>query len=1102
MHLLVIALFMLVFNQFCLGQAPVNEDEINTKIKSFAETETTLKEKWEELLKLRKSNNKILEEIKELTSSNSTLTSIENNFLKPTDFKQVVTEIYSPSLQQITKRVEEIRQLKEDTEAKEETLRSTLVTAEEKIKLLPDEIKKLQTDLSLLKTSPETIDEISKFIKMEKVHILDNSLKKLKLEQINLDLNIPILKSNLETIAKDNKEISEIYRTWNDKLIDANKDTAAGIKEYAVQLESKLSDDSPAKDITKYAIALSDTLLTSESINIALRETRGELNDLEKTLRHINEQQKYARERISLLENAGLSIDRETGTLLRKQRSELPTEKDLRLRLTNIFQESTQNELALLTERKHLESILLSASDAYETSLTESQRKELTKEEFSHLITTTRQIYNMVFSERSELSKEYRELVVLLQKTIESSINYSLFIDTRLLWIASHPPIGKQSFIEEVNSLKELYGLASLSELYSEWQSDMYDAPLTWIFFFLLFFGIIFFRNKISLLAEKANNEASRNNCISFSPTIIGLICVIILTLPVPSLLAFLSWRSPAGLPLHSGLFIGSLTFLVLGILSSMCKTDGFFVSNNMVKAKHLRLLKKVVKSLFIILPFIVITAESLTKINAEFTQGRLFNILSLIIMAAAMHYILLPKKLVLSGKKTPSFLSYLAYVTFVIFPIILVMVAASGYFISMLTLKTQLIHTIRVILIILFISALLKRWLLVSRRRVLLSTHQHTLTDPESSLTDEEKKQEIQETVSKVSVQSAKLIYVLATVILIFSLLTIWSKTLPALSVLDNVKLWENSSAQTSSPSGSSSSILPLGALGGSDSSSQPAQSNTTFISLQDLLITIIVSFLTYLAAVNIPALLQITIFNHLKLSHGTAYTVTTAIRYVFIIMGLIWAFGSIGVTWNKIQWLAAAITLGIGFGLQEIFANFVAGLILLFERPIRIGDMITVGEINGRVSKIQMRATTILQLNNRELIVPNKEFITGQLVNWTLSDNVIRVEIPVGIAYGSNTALAKSIMLQCALENQRTLTEPAPDVIFNAFGASSLDLILRSHISSVDDFTPVQSELHFAINDAFGAAGIEIAYPQQDIHIRTIDTTFTAMKSPLTTD
>jgi len=216
--------------------------------------------------------------------------------------------------------------------------------------------------------------------------------------------------------------------------------------------------------------------------------------------------------------------------------------------------------------------------------------------------------------------------------------------------------------------------------------------------------------------------------------------------------------------------------------------------------------------------------------------------------------------------------------------------------------------------------------------------------------------------------------------------------------------------------------------------------------------------------------------------------------VRYTIIIVGIVFACGLIGITWGKVQWIAAAVTLGIGFGLQEIFANFVAGLIILFERPIRIGDMVTVGGVNGRVHRIQMRATTILQFNNRELIVPNKEFITTQLVNWTLTTTVMRTEIFVGIAYGSDTEKATKLLQECASKNPRVLREPLYNVIFSSFGASSLDFELRVYVDTVDNLIPVQSELHYAVDKAFREAGIEIAFPQQDIHIRSNDAIFTS--------
>jgi potassium efflux system protein len=224
------------------------------------------------------------------------------------------------------------------------------------------------------------------------------------------------------------------------------------------------------------------------------------------------------------------------------------------------------------------------------------------------------------------------------------------------------------------------------------------------------------------------------------------------------------------------------------------------------------------------------------------------------------------------------------------------------------------------------------------------------------------------------------------------------------------------------------------------------------------------------------------------MNLAPGSSFAFTTTIRYLIVVVGIIMAFNKIGIEWGKVQWIAAAVTLGIGFGLQEIFANFVAGLIILFERPIRLGDIVTIAGVDGKVTQIRIRATTVRQFNNRELIVPNKEFITGQLVNWTLSDDVLRIDVPVGIAYGSDTELAHRLLVEAAMANSRVLHDPPPVAIFDNFADSSLSFILRVHIAGIADLIPAKSELHFAVDKAFREAGIEISFPQTDIHIRSV--------------
>jgi potassium efflux system protein len=199
-----------------------------------------------------------------------------------------------------------------------------------------------------------------------------------------------------------------------------------------------------------------------------------------------------------------------------------------------------------------------------------------------------------------------------------------------------------------------------------------------------------------------------------------------------------------------------------------------------------------------------------------------------------------------------------------------------------------------------------------------------------------------------------------------------------------------------------------------------------------------------------------------------------------------LILVFRTIGVDWSKLHWLVAA--LGMGFGLREIVANFISGIIILFERPIRIGDVVTVGDTDGVVARIQSRATTIRNWDGKELMVPNKEFITGRLLNWSLSDQATHIVLSVGIAYGSNVRQAMQLLEEAARENENVLDDPPPSVIFESFGDNSLGLLLRCFVVSIDLRYPTMSTLNEFINEKFNAAGIVIVFPQRDLHLNTI--------------
>jgi len=209
----------------------------------------------------------------------------------------------------------------------------------------------------------------------------------------------------------------------------------------------------------------------------------------------------------------------------------------------------------------------------------------------------------------------------------------------------------------------------------------------------------------------------------------------------------------------------------------------------------------------------------------------------------------------------------------------------------------------------------------------------------------------------------------------------------------------------------------------------------------------------------------------------------------YVIVGVGVSVFFSILGGSWSQIQWLVAALSVGIGFGMQEIVANFISGLIILFERPIRVGDTVTVGGVSGVVSRINIRATTITKYERQELLVPNKEFITSHLLNWTLTEPITRVRIPVGIAYGSDVVQAMILMKEAAEEHEKVMDDPAPSVIFESFGDNALGLLLRAFLPSLENRVSTNTDLHKAINHKFNEAGIVIAFPQRDIQLDTSD-------------
>lgn len=258
---------------------------------------------------------------------------------------------------------------------------------------------------------------------------------------------------------------------------------------------------------------------------------------------------------------------------------------------------------------------------------------------------------------------------------------------------------------------------------------------------------------------------------------------------------------------------------------------------------------------------------------------------------------------------------------------------------------------------------------------------------------------------------------------------------------------------------------------------------------SLMDILLFIGTVWISYLISKLLRFILEEDVLPRLSLPRGIPGTISTLTKYFILSLGFVIAVSSIGLDLNRFAILIGALGVGIGFGLQDLVNNFISGLILIFERPIQVGDIVHFNQIEGKVTNIGIRSSTIKTWQGSEIIVPNGHLVSNDVTNWTFSDNMRRIEITVGVEYGCDVSQVKELLLNCAQSDDRILRNPEPVVIFRDFGESSLDFELRCWTSNFNLWFSISSELRFAINNIFNENGITIPFPQRDIYIKTPD-------------
>ncbi len=394
---------------------------------------------------------------------------------------------------------------------------------------------------------------------------------------------------------------------------------------------------------------------------------------------------------------------------------------------------------------------------------------------------------------------------------------------------------------------------------------------------------------------------------------------------------------------------------------------------------------------------------------------------------------------------------------TMALVPLVFVGALVAGYYYTVLQLSDRLLTSLALLMLWFILRALLERGLTIAARRLAWHRAQRQQEQDGTDGHDEQGLDLVQ--ANEQSLRLARFMLLAGFVVMQY---WVWADVISLLAYLDNVVLYESNQ---------------LDAAGGPIS----------LLSLRNLMNALVIVGMTVMLARNLPGLLEVLFLSRFRLTQGSSYAVMRLVSYSISSIGIVATLAALGVSWNKLQWLVAALSLGLGFGLQEIFANFVSGLIILFEKPVRIGDLVTIGDMTGTVSRIRIRAITITEFDRKESIIPNKVFVTERLLNWSLSDSVTRITLHIRLAYDADLELARKLMLETMQENSRILEDPEPVVLFLEVGPSSFNHEMRYHVGEISDRNPSIDEVHNRLIERFRAAGIQMAFQQMDVHIRS---------------
>ncbi|HZZ27598.1 MAG TPA: mechanosensitive ion channel domain-containing protein [Pirellulales bacterium] len=819
-------------------------------------------------------------------------------------------------------------------------------------------------------------------------------------------------------------------------------------------------------------------------------------------LSKVSDQFKQATDKLS-----ATGLTESIGQMLLKQRSELGQVEADRHALRQRQDEISRVQLELFEFQEQQDDLRNLDSRVKEICGSLPTGTEVKPDDVHRLLDTKRKYLqalveddNSYFSALVDVDSKQRELLTKADA-------FRDYIDERVLWIRSTHPLSLGDVGKAVAavawSVKPANWWAALSELADGLRGNVFWSLLAIALFVPWVWAQRRLRQAILHWGQAPPVENSSHGHAALRRACQTAVATLLIAAVWPAMVWFVGWLLVGGTAGHgefpealgAALQTTACVLLPLLLIRQICRHDGLAQSHFGWPGDLLLALRRQLTwlAVFGTPAILIVTMLEAQSVDAwKDSLGRIAFIAGQLLAAGFVYAALKPplgtlhRLMVLRSDTWTNRLALPMFFILLALPLALAALASAGYYYTALRLACRLQTTVWFILGLVTVHALASIWLTGVYRRLAIKAaarkinslqplHRHAgfaaggssptlhpsaaISQPTYAIDEE-----------KVDAQTHRLLHNLATLALVVGLCWVWFDMFPALQFFNQVTLWHDAS-----------------------DSNHPID-----ITLANLLAAGMIAALTIVGAGNLPSLLEIAVLERVAPDHGIRYALVAVTRYIIVVVGLALASAAIGIGWGKLQWLIAAMSFGLGFGLQEIFANFISGLIVLLERPIRIGDTVTVGDVTGTVSRIQMRATTIVDADRKELILPNKDLISGRLVNWTLTDSVIRLVVRVGVAYGSDTEQAQRLLLEVAARTPEVLKTPPPKAVFMGFGEKSLDFELRVFVGHVDALLPVRHQLNMAIDRSFHAARVELAFAQADTFVRHVEESQRALSQP----